>query len=285
MTVKTKHWCAAVVAGSISFTPKVWAENSCSALVGTTIAPVTIDAVIAKVSKLPLKKDEFESSDAYAARLQLAQSSLSPTYIVSIPFDPTYAIYNADEHKFEVQSYALANVLTDYTGVFGYGTPLYGQVKFAGYASPSSSNLDIAVSSKEARVGTYQGSNAFGVNATIARVKKLTKTIFEREGEVGEPGEDLFFAAIPYGQKRSSNLIFEIPADPQQARTLKTSMKGAVVIAPKPPFFAQGKVDNGAPTIDSPRDVSETLQVVLADIKCAIVTDGQHVVLATYDTR
>jgi hypothetical protein len=222
--------------------------------------------VIAKLSKLPHNKDEFESTQAYTARLRAAQASLAKTYIISVPFDPAYAVYNADAQKFEVQSFALRNVNTDYSLLFGH----------------RSVNLDLVVSRKEVPTGKYIGSNSYGARATIVKVKKVTKAIFEREQESWEleQNQALFFL-LP----KPGSIIIEISADPARARVLKASMRGAVIITPKPPFFLSGSVPHPEPTINDPRDISETLQVVIADFKCGLVMDGYNIVLGAREMR
>jgi hypothetical protein len=246
--------------------------QTCEAYVGTTIQPRTFDAVAAIVKTVPNQKDEFETTVAYDARVQAALAKLPGDVIIGAPFDPKYATYDADTGQFVIKSYAIRNINTDYAGVFGYGTPFDGKVKF----SYSSSNLDVVLSQSEVATGSYVASNSYGASTKVTKIARTTKAIFDRESP--RYGQSLF-------DSLKDSVLFRLPVSPEEARALKTSFKGAFVISPKAPFFTVGKGRGGDVTISNPYDVDESIHVIIADIKCALVTDATGKVLAAAGTN
>lgn len=252
--------------------------EECTAYIGKTIHPVSIDVVIATVSNLPNAKWEFESSKDYEDRLAKAKSGTPPIFIVASPLDEKQIDYDADNKKFRIKSFAIDNINTTYDGVFGYGTLLYEKVKYS-----NRDNIDLVVSTVESKNGTYRAKNMFGVDVKVEKVNRTTKAVFEREAVYGE---DLFFPPQPYGSASRSNVIVEFSdTSPDVARKTKSSMKAAIVIAPKPPFYAKGKVGWGEPTLEAPIDIDETLEVVVADIKCVLITNQDGKVNVAIPTR
>lgn len=251
--------------------------QTCESYAGQIIAPVSIETVIAATSKLPSQKDEFETTEQFNARLVSALGTVNGNYIVATKFDPKYAVYDADTQRFKIESYALDNINASWDGVFGYGTPHYGKVKHSSVMG----GIDIVVSYSEATAGTYRGTNAFGASTTITKVRRVVKAIYDREAQYGET----LFAPAPKRGETSNTTIAELQADAMTAKTLKNSFKSAVVIVPKSPWYGQGKKDWGEPTLDNPQDVDETVIGVIADIQCALITDGSNKVLAAIPTR
>lgn len=252
--------------------------EECNAYVGKTIHPVSIDVTIATVSKLPNAKGEFESTKEYDGRLAKAKSDMPSKFIVTTLLDEKQIDYDADNKKLRIKSFAIDSINTTYDGVFGYGTQLYEKLKYS-----NRDNIDLVVSTNESKNGTYRGKNIFGVDVTVEKVKRTTKAVFERESAYGE---DLFFPPQPSGSASRSNVIAEFPdIPPNVARKIKGSMKAAIVIVPKPPYFAKGKVSWGEPTIEAPIDIDEALEVVVADIQCVLITNQDGKVIAAIPTR
>ena len=251
--------------------------QTCESYAGQIIAPVNIEAVIAATSKLPSQKDEFETTEQFNARLVSALGTVNGNYVVATKFDPKYAVYDADTQRFKIESYAMDNINASWDGVFGYGTPHYGKVEH----SSVTGSIDIVVSNSEATIGTYRGTNAFGASTTITKVRRVVKAIFDRQAQYGET----LFAPAPKRGEKTSTTIAELEADATTARTLKSAFKAAVVIVPKSPWYGAGKKDWGEPTLDAPRDIDETVIGVIADIQCALITDGSNKVLAAMPTR
>jgi hypothetical protein len=255
-------------------TPVVASTQACDSYLGQIITPVSFDRVRAALSRLPTQRNEFETTPQFDARVANALGNTDGTYIVQAGFNPKYATYDADRQHFAVQTYAIGNGQPYWTAAFRYDHPLYGQLDFDSYY-----NIGISVSSSET-VGTYVGSNAFGVTARVTETRSNEKAIFDRKAAYGEdlyspPGSDLY----------STRIIAEIPADPAIAPSLKKTMKAAVVIAPRSPWVAAGRGHINAPTINNPRTVEQVVSAVIADIQCALITDGSNKVIAAVTTR
>jgi len=62
-------------------------------------------------------------------------------------------------------------------------------------------------------------------------------------------------------------------------------MKAAVVVAPTAPFYfenTQGAL--GSITIQNPRDITQMARVVVADIRCVVITDETNYVFMAIPT-
>jgi hypothetical protein len=251
----------------------------CAGYLNQKIAPVSVDVVINDVSQTPATRDEFETSDQYNQRVAAAKNKIAESYIVGTVFDPKYAVYDADNQVFVIESYAIKNLNASWEAIFGYGTPLYNKVEF----SRSYDNIDIVPSSVETVTGSYKGTNAYGTTIDVIKVKRVVKGIFERAAVAGS-GETLFFAPRKW-ESGQSKVVARISVDPATARTLKGAMKAAVVISPLSPYYGVGKKSWGSPTINNPREIDETVVGVIADIKCALILDGESKVISAIVTR
>lgn len=262
----------------------VWVANTnaaeCTRYSGQTVTPGTVDDLLAELAKLPNLKDEFETTQAFETRMAAATSGAQQLRVVWVPVDSKYVTYDADARKLSVHVYALANERTDYYGVFGYGTPYDGKVKTA--LGTLGTNINIVLRKPEEKDGSFTGQNSFGAVTNVTRVKRSTQALFEREGA---RGEDLFFPNEGAAAARK-RLIVEFPETPVDiAKTVKATLKAAVVVVPKWPFYAKGKVSWGPPTVQRPTLLDESLEVAVVDFQCALLTDGTGKVFAAIDTR
>jgi hypothetical protein len=154
--------------------------QTCEAYVGQTVTPTPFDTAAAVLKKMPATKGEYETTVAYEARMAAARGSLPSTLIVAYKLNPEYLKYNADAGSLDVISYALRNINTDYSAVFGYNTPYYDKVEYNSF-----DNLDLVLSQTERFTGSYIGSNAFGARVTVDKIFRVDKAIFEGEAEFG----------------------------------------------------------------------------------------------------
>jgi hypothetical protein len=228
------------------------AADACQSYVGTVVQPQSFDAVALLLKGLPGIKGEFETTADFQARVQAARAKLPEHIIIRVPVNSKYVEYDADAGAFKIKSYAIDNENTDYYGTFGYGTPFYEKVKIGS----TGSNLDIVVSTVDVPQGTYVGTNSFGASARIAKVARTTKAIFDRAE--ARYDEDLFPGLV-------GNVLFTIPVAAAQAPAMKSGFRAAVVVAPYAPFYVLGKGMPGDVTLDNPVDLSETMQIIMAD--------------------
>lgn len=152
----------------------------CDTYVGRAVTPTTFDAAAAILKRFPAEKGEYETTTAYEARLAAARAAIPSTLIITSTLDPTYLKYNADAGSLEVVAYALRNINTDYSSVFGYGTPYYEKVKYSSF-----DNIDWVLSETESVTGSFVGSNAFGAQVLVNKILRIDKSIFQGEAEFG----------------------------------------------------------------------------------------------------
>ncbi|MBL8546203.1 MAG: hypothetical protein JNL81_07045 [Hyphomonadaceae bacterium] len=246
--------------------------QECEAMAGTQISPISFDAAATALSSVPAK-DEFETTAQYQTRVEAALAGISSRMLVSAPFDTEYATYNADAGRFEIRSYAVRNLNTDWFTVF-YGSPHYGGIRYS-----TLGNIDLVLSSSDRPNGTYQGQNSYGATWTVTRVTRTVNAIFEREP--ARYNEELF-GQRPAG---AAPLTWTLPVPVEQARGMRDRFRAAVLIAPRAPFFFENRQQSaGRITIQNPRDVEQVSRIIVADIQCVVITDDQNNVLIAQRT-
>jgi len=270
--------CQATPETEVVVEPQVVVEppadpNGCFEYLSKNINPTTFDTLAAVLSKLPSKKDEFESTADFEKRLNKAKSKIPDKFIIPIPINSSFIEYDADKRILGVSSLAIKIVGANYDGVFGFGTDYYEKIKYWRFQ-----NIDAVVATNSTNVGEYIGQNAFGTSTRVSRVDGLTKVVFERSGE---RYEGLFFNLRP----QSSMIIEFTEVPPDIAKKFKFSVKTSLVIAPKQPFHVKGTGPSDAPTIQSPVDRRETLEVIVADIQCVLFADESGEVYGVVQTR
>jgi hypothetical protein len=248
-----------------------WAQDSCKSYVGQRISPVSIETLIAAVSKIHSMKDEFESTSEFEAKQAETQKGMPQSYIVAGPSpDPKFLDYDADAQELKIKTYALKNMGVFYDVAFGYGTPFFQKVKFS-----TTYNKAVGISNVSSKVGSYSASNAFGAATRVNVVDQKVKAIFDREAAFGEK----FFL-----DEGPDAVVGKMAIGPAEAKQLKSTMRVAYVASPKPPYLATG-TKQWSPTIESPNDITMHLTVVIAQIRCGLLTDAGNTVLAAYETH
>lgn len=266
------------VFASIAWTTHAGAAD-CAQYLNQVVIPGTLEDFLADLERLPNTKGEFETSAAYEARMAAALAGVAGPRIVGVPMNLQYVAYDADASVVTVKTYAVSNENTDYSRIFGYGSPYEGKVP---YASSVGSNIHIVVRKPETTDGSFTGQNSYGATSNITRVKRQTLALFEREGA---RGEDLFFPTGAAATARDQ-VIAAYPNTPVDvAKKVKSSLTAAMVVTPKWPFYAKGKVFYGPPTMRRPIDIDETLEVGVVDFQCALLMNPEGKVFGAIDTR
>lgn len=252
----------------------VYAQNICSPYLDQDVKLMNTNAVWKELAKIPNIKDEYETTKSFEDRVAAATEILSAPIIVEIPLDRKFITYDADESKLSVGKYAFSNLRTNYTSVFGYGTPFYGKVKFSYW-----SNIDIVFPYEEKKLGSYIARNSMGAKITVTKLARNTKVIFEREairdeGVLSSPKYPPNTPLLTY-----SNIT------PDMAKRAKTTARAAIVFVPKAPYFATGKYPWGEPTLTSPVEIDETLEVAIGDIQCALFLNATGKVVGVVATQ
>ncbi|NTV19300.1 MAG: hypothetical protein HGA83_07710 [Bacteroidales bacterium] len=235
-----------------------------SMYLGKKVSPVTFEYVKNILTGIPKIKNEYETTISFQSRLLEVLSRVPKSYVLQVPLDKSHIKYNADDQLLIIDTYAVDNTNTRYEGVFGYGTPFYEKIDYI-----NDSNMDVVVSSKKSFSGSYWASNAFGIKAKVNRSKRNTSAVFDGVGALFDNNDKL------------AKLI----VSRAQAPSLKASLKAALVVVPKHPYFLRGKVPWDDPTIYSLVDIDEDLSVIIADIQFVLITDSMNNVLAVYVTN
>jgi hypothetical protein len=245
----------------------------CPTYIGQTVTLNSFDSVVTSLKAIPTGKGEYETTAAFEARVATAKGGMPDTVTIPGIFSAKYINYDADTSSLKIQAYALRNLNTEYSYVFGYGTPYYGKVKYS-----SLGNRDVVVFEKETSNGTYVAANAYGAKVTVTKITRIQKAIFE--GEHGRYNEDLFV-----DQKKGVDaLLGSVPMSIPAAQALKEKGKIAFVVKPKWPFYAEG-IRHWGPKIANPTDVSNPIQVIVGDIQCGLLLNPANKVVAAYTTR
>ena len=248
------------------------AQDACQAFVGQKITTTTFDSVVSTLSKVPAEKSEYETTAAYEARLAAVNSTVPKQFIIQYQLNKEYLKYDADAGKLNVAAYAFRNINTDYSSVFGYGTPFYGKVKYDSYG-----NIDVVLSQTEKPVGQYEASNAYGAKATVTKVARTTQAVYERNADYDD---DAFVGQV----KGVGAQIGALPISVDEAKALKATATAALVIEPKWPYFAKGQ-KSWDPTISNPTEITDDISVVVADIKCALLLNGSMQAVAAFSIK
>ncbi len=247
--------------------------QTCDALFATKITPVTFsDAVQTLHNKTTPIKGEFETTDDYNTRVAASGSNIPETLIVSVPLDLKMITYNADKAAFEIKTYAV-NINGAYWPSAFAGSPYANTIPVRSYG-----DLGQVVATIDRPTGTYTGQNAYGVSWTVTRVTRRFDGIFE--------GPPRSYGMTLFQPKDGPAPIWEMPVPLDIARALKPRLRAAFLIAPKAPFyFANTRPLGNAVTIDNPNEFIQNSRVIVADIRCLIITDDTNTVRFVVETN
>lgn len=261
--------------------------NMCQPYVGEVVETVDFEKIQNLLQKVPSEKGEFETTAEFEAKVEKFVSTLPKNFLIgyNLHAEPKY---DADTQQMLVHERALTGD-ERYHGIYAYGSLSRDQVenlnhflqtkmqlfRWRNHREPGylekrdikkeffdKGALDILVGKTWARTGAYIASNALGASVEVEKFKSKTQVIFERDGD------------IPTFTENSLALQMHIDA----AKRFKQHPKAAVLAAPKPPYFENdnGKVE---PTFDKPVEVAEEISVIIADIQCVFVLNGNNEVL------
>lgn len=262
-----------IVVTVLMVAPSLASAQTCDSYVGKTVALNSFVAVAAALKKTPAIKGEYETTTQYEARIAAAKVTTPEVIILPGTFSAKYATYDADAGAVKIQAYALRNVNTSYTNVFGYGSTYYEKVKYS-----SLDNIDAVLAESEATTGTYTASNAYGAKAVVTKITRIDQALFEGEADYSK--RDLFVDQKP----GIDAALGSIPMSIAEAQAFKVGGKVAFVAKPKWPFYAEG-TRIYEPKITSPTEINNVIQVIVADIQCGLVLSPASKVLAAYTTR
>lgn len=264
---------AALCAVAFSLMTGAASAQDCTSLLDTTITPVSFAEASRSLHAAPLIKDEFETTTAFEARVAAARQNLPSTLAISVELDKDDVTYNADAGEFIVKSSAFGSAYgIDWFSAF-YNAP----TKPVGYTL-SSEVIGLAVSSKETPTGTYMGQNAYGASWEIVKIDRNVDAIFD--GVAPRFDQKLF------GTGYLDDFSWKIAVPAANARQFKESLRAALIVVPQAPFYIENRQPLGARiTMQNPRDVTQIAHVIVADVKCAVLTNANNYVLMAITTN
>ncbi|MYL98422.1 hypothetical protein GR702_11670 [Novosphingobium sp. FGD1] len=244
------------------------AAQTCAGYVGQTVKPITIQQAIAGLPKVE-PKSEFETTAQYDARLKAAGSP--STIVVAKRINDIYVKYDADAQVMRIRSDAFQPVSEWYLKLWR-GAPKN--------LLSRGSNVAVEVDSDEAKVvRSYEAQNGYGASATVTRRERSVYTIFDR----ALPGFDRYEPIFTEIERQDQ--LPPVAMDAQIAQRVKPNLRIAFVTTPKAPFYFESRHSGGSPTISDPDVTDDLHKVMVADLQCGLLTDGNDAVLAAYEIK
>ncbi len=253
------------------------AFSECSTKVGARIELSAPALVAQKLSAAGDTKGEFETTAEFQARVATSHANATgQKIVVESTLDPENMRYDADGGRFELSQYAWANTSGSFDKLFPSGNE---------YGVPPVSLIDethgLGLGVTEKVVGTYQASNSYGNSVEVSRIDRIRYGLFDRVAKKDEATWSFEYPANgSYLDNTYKHAGVFLTMDPATAKEIKPQLRVGVEFSPKKPFLANG-TDYWEPRIDRPTEISETIQAFIGDIACAVITDGQGVVLKT----
>lgn len=276
MTRRQMSCVAAATAAALAFASATAQASSAKALhldqgcLSKLIAlsqPAAIEDALATLPDID-PKSAYESSAAYEQRLAAAATNhLSPLLLNRTPDYVGQGLsYNADRQLLTIYPSALGAGSVNFTSIFGLGQR--GQDAF-------SSALAFSLDARDMSSETYEATNGFGAKVTVTRTNRRVYALWEGHGALG----DAQFVGAKLGKP-----LAELSLAPEAARSVIERGTVSFLAVPKPPFKATG-VQRIEPDLRRPRERVDAISVLIADIQCAYVHDGNGTVVAAFAVR
>ena len=227
-----------------------------------------------------LTKGEFETTAQFKARKAkaIATADFLQPVLLEGTYESYYAKYDADKQRFVVETQAWDNMNVAWDEVFeprnDYGIePLYNFYTVRG----------VGLVEDREPMRSYRASNAFGVEVTVSKSEVTQYGVFDKllsREAISLSGERRLEWAHDITIDEYNNPAVILPIPLQRAAEIKDKMRVGVMVQPKEPFTATGW-DHMPPKIDLRIEINTKINVVMADILCAVIADQDGVVLKT----
>lgn len=248
--------------------------QDCQSYIGTSPSLTPIQDAIAQFDGIT-PKDEFETTDEYEARIAAASSG-AQSLVIPKTLDPASLDYDADRQVFKVGRYLFDNANMPVGDLWSYGGPFYD----AGNYDSRSYNIDIVVDQDDEVTGAYTGTNAYGASTEVAEIDRIYWGVYERPVSI----RDGFSASSLI--EGEGDYIGEIPMVSAEARQFKDGARTAFVVVPNAPWQVRYREEFGSDaTIQNPAEIKNVMNVLFADIQCALVIDRIGTAVAAFETR
>ena len=234
---------------------------------------ISFDELFSMGGDQDITKGEFETTAQFEARL--AARTAPPKSVVRLEVDAERFLYDADNEVFQLYSFALApNVSYGLIRTMSADQKeLFGDIY---YSDP----VQLQAFSSSDSIGTYEASNAYGATTTVTRYEEKTKIIFEDKGRYRKTGADDLFRT----RNSFEANILTIPVPIEHAPSIKPELKVVSLIEPKAPYY-ENLEHHTSPDMKYPSERDNEISVLVADIQCIGVLDGDGNLLASWKTR
>ena len=226
----------------------------CDEVLSRTYQNTNVKLMLKTVSSARLKKDEYETTDAFNTRRDAAMEGIynklkemggSKYIIISKHLSPDWIKYNADSQTLDV-GYEPDSI------TYGYVVKMLEPVNMGFWYIFTTNKVTLKKSS-------YIGSNAFGVRKDVEK---------EENDEYGVAFEGGAFNA-PWPGK---NYITQISMTPAEAKTNKGKINAIFVGSPIAPY-ASFSDDWKLPEVDYPFETKTHYKMLTASLQCAALVN------------
>ena len=217
-------------------------------------------------------RGEFETTGQYQERM--ANSEKPQPILIKIALKPENLIYDADLQAFKMHTYSIETITTWVHSLYGEQKDRYGTT---GYGYP----IALKAGEKELSSEAFIGSNAYGAETQAKRVESEEYVIYESKGRKGDNYDNIFYTQNEYGGELAYIMI---PIPIEYAPDFKAKAELVAYVEPFAPYFDEVTYYKGA-TRRYPTELSETIKILLADIKCMAFRSPTGEVVTSLKTR
>jgi hypothetical protein len=207
----------------------------CASYVGKVVTPTAFSTLALKFAP-PAPKGEFETTAQYNARVAAAQSRVSPQpVVVAIPVDRSFLNYDADGKLMAVREGAFG------AGVFSKILDVQVTAEYFGLIPDDiAKGTPIPHSKTERLLRTYAGQSGLGIPAKVSEIERQSNVIYHA-------GPRLFSFT-----RDEDSMVLAFRVLPPQAPAMKQSLKLALAVVPRAPYFFRNEDMGAKPTLAKP---------------------------------
>jgi hypothetical protein len=261
------------VATLFSASTTAFADPCADLSAGIYLPSKSLAELVSQAQKAGVKKDEFETTAQYQARLAASGSALAgTTFVIEWPLESGFT-FDADVGRASYSKYSLDGMcLTN-----DFDMPV--DVKSLRFGAPGGygqSSYCFAKTIERAAGKPYTAHNGFGAEVQVEPIHTKAIGIFLGQGKMLQ---DIFTGRESYS---SQEPLFSANVTGEDARSLKENGVALMVVTPKPPYFFQGSY-YVEPKIDRPTELFNKTDYVIADVRCMALADRK--LKKVYQTR
>ncbi len=253
------------------------AYGQCPVVSGDNVKIQSPESVWTALQAADLEKGEFETTAQFEARK--AQANITPIdmAIIQTTVDRKDIKYDADNSQFTIVVYAWDNIGINWSEAL---SPAKSKGLEYGYYG----NHGIVLKQIDTFGKQYQASNAYGASTTVTEMTETSYAVFDRKSDLmGGPKWVTDFETqtkIAGTEITVDAPAVGVPVPINRAKIIKDKLNVAIAVRPKGIKAVEG-LGSFSATISNPYDKREVNRTVIADILCAIITDGSGKVLRT----